>query len=86
MDSEVLERIPEVAHARREADATPGPRWILRARKQGAGDWSQVELGSYAQCRTLGLQLSDQGLQVCVEDHNGCVRLRLWPAAPAQDA
>ncbi len=82
MDSEVLDRIPAVADARREAHTLPGPRWTLHAREAGEGDWGAVELGSYAQCRSLGLQLSDRGLQVCVEDHKGCVRLRMWPPSP----
>ena len=77
--TEALERVPEVAEAVREARGSAGPHWTLHLREDGDGDWLPVPLASYAQTRTAGLALSELGFQVCVQDHKGCVRLRMWP-------
>lgn len=78
--AQALEQVPEVAQAVRAARDSAGPHWTLHVREPGEDDWLPVALAGCAHSRTAAIALSELGLQVCVQDEKGCVRLRMWPS------
>lgn len=77
--ADALEQVPEVAEAVRAARGSAGPHWTLHVREAGEDGWSTLPLAGSAQSRAAAIALSELGFQVCVQDHKGCVRLRMWP-------
>jgi hypothetical protein len=80
--AQVLERLPSLADAVRTPgeDAGAGARpWRLVAFEPGDAGRGEVRLRTFAQCRTLALDLAELGCIVKVCDGDGHVRLWMWP-------
>jgi hypothetical protein len=81
--ADVLERLPAMAEAVQQShqagNEVDGRHWRLVAFDPGMPGRAEAHLQTFAQCRSLALDLSELGCVVKVCDGEGHVRLWMWP-------